>query len=62
MFVSSKALRTAVTSIAAGAMSLGLLTAGAGTVQAAEQVCTGTTSIYGVLDDGRLTYSSITPG
>ncbi|MEE1789243.1 CHAP domain-containing protein, partial [Streptomyces sp. BE308] len=46
----------------AGAMSLGLLTAGAGTVQAAEQVCTGTTSIYGVLDDGRLTYSSITPG
>ncbi|MEE1795856.1 peptidase S1 and S6, partial [Streptomyces sp. BE308] len=58
----SSKTRTTVGLLLAGAMSLGLLTAGAGTVQAAEQVCTGTTSIYGVLDDGRLTYSSITPG
>ncbi|MDF6021177.1 tachylectin-related carbohydrate-binding protein [Streptomyces sp. JH34] len=46
----------------AGAVSLSLLTASTGTAQAAEQVCTGTSSIYGILDDGRLTYSAITPG
>ncbi|HWU07070.1 MAG TPA: CHAP domain-containing protein [Streptomyces sp.] len=52
----------AVSLLLAGAVSLSLLTASTGTAQAAEQVCTGTSSIYGILDDGRLTYSAITPG
>ncbi|MGC5342514.1 tachylectin-related carbohydrate-binding protein [Streptomyces sp. DT24] len=45
----------------AGALSFGAFTATTGTAQAADQVCTGTTSIYGVLDDGRLTYSAVNP-
>lgn len=43
------------------ALALGLLTVSSGTTQAADQVCTGTTSIYGILADGRLTYSAINP-
>ncbi|BBC34925.1 hypothetical protein SGFS_062190 [Streptomyces graminofaciens] len=58
MFTSSKALRTAATALAAGALSAGMLTVTAGTAQAAE-VCSGTASVYGVLDDNRLTYTAI---
>ncbi|MEW2265921.1 CHAP domain-containing protein [Streptomyces sp. NPDC047853] len=60
MFKNTKTLRTAVTTLAAGALSLGLLTTATGTAQAA-LVCDGTVSVYGVLADGRLTFSSINP-
>ncbi|MFF5448092.1 CHAP domain-containing protein [Streptomyces sp. NPDC012888] len=61
-FASSKTLRTAATALAAGALSLGLVSAGTATATAAEsQICSGTTSVYGVLPDGRLTYTAINP-
>ncbi|MFC0498522.1 CHAP domain-containing protein [Streptomyces mutabilis] len=61
MFRTSRTLRTAVTAVAAGAFSLGLVTANTGTAAAAETVCSGTASVYGILPDGRLTYSAINP-
>ncbi|MEU1220118.1 peptidase S1 and S6, partial [Streptomyces microflavus] len=64
MKTTSTSARRAIGALLTGAVSLGMLTVGVGTgtAQAAEQVCTGTSSIYGVLDDGRLTYTAITPG
>ncbi|MEU7278979.1 CHAP domain-containing protein [Streptomyces sp. NPDC045431] len=61
MFGTSQTLRTAVTALAAGAVSLGLVTLNASTASADTTVCSGTASIYGVLPDGRLTYSAINP-
>ncbi|MFW3475153.1 CHAP domain-containing protein [Streptomyces microflavus] len=63
MKTTSTSARRAIGALLTGAVSLGMLTVGVdtGTAQAAEQVCTGTSSIYGVLDDGRLTYTAITP-
>ncbi|MFI5754719.1 CHAP domain-containing protein [Streptomyces sp. NPDC051569] len=57
------ALRSTLVGLAAGAMSLGLMTANAGSATAAPvaETCTGTASIYGTLADGRLTYSAIDP-
>ncbi|WP_435859460.1 hypothetical protein [Streptomyces tanashiensis] len=54
------------TTIAAlsGALGAGLLTAatvGAAPVAQAATTCNGTASIYGILPDGRLTFSTITP-
>ncbi|XMN09072.1 hypothetical protein ACK8N7_25060 [Streptomyces griseobrunneus] len=64
MKTTSTSARRTIGALLTGAVSLGMLTVGVGTgtAQAAEQVCTGTSSIYGVLDDGRLTYTAITPG
>jgi hypothetical protein len=55
-----KTLRAAVGALAAGAFVLGLLTAATGTARAAAQ-CSGSVSVYGILADGRLTYSAIDP-
>ncbi|MFE7775902.1 CHAP domain-containing protein [Streptomyces sp. NPDC057445] len=59
MFASSKSLRTTAATLAAGALSLGLLTATAPAASAADTVCTGQASVYGILGDDRLTYSAI---
>ncbi|WP_256103495.1 CHAP domain-containing protein [Streptomyces sp. ODS05-4] len=61
MSTASRASRAGITLLTTGALSLGLLTANAGTAAAAEQVCSGIASVYGVLPDGRLTYSAINP-
>ncbi|MFI1889285.1 peptidoglycan DD-metalloendopeptidase family protein [Streptomyces jumonjinensis] len=45
----------------AGAMTLGLATVSTSPAQAADAPCTGTVSLYGVLPDGRLTFSQIAP-
>ncbi|WP_053754664.1 tachylectin-related carbohydrate-binding protein [Streptomyces sp. MMG1533] len=46
--------------LAAGALSAGLLTVTAPMAEAAT-TCSGSVNIYGVLDDGRLTFSQINP-
>jgi hypothetical protein len=55
-----KAGRRAAGVLTAGALGLGMLTVTATTAEAAT-TCAGSVSIYGVLDDGRLTYSQLNP-
>ncbi|MEV0218274.1 tachylectin-related carbohydrate-binding protein [Streptomyces sp. NPDC050704] len=57
---SSKARRAATGALLAGSLSFGLLTASTTTAQAGTE-CGGSVSVYGLLDDGRLTFSSINP-
>ncbi|MEW2517102.1 tachylectin-related carbohydrate-binding protein [Actinacidiphila alni] len=54
------ALRTVVGALAAGALAVGLFTVSAGSAQAGTE-CGGSVSVYGILPDGRLTYSAINP-
>ncbi len=57
---SFRALRATVGALAAAALSVCLLTTSTGTAQAATS-CGGSVSVYGILSDGRLTYSAIDP-
>lgn len=59
MFPTSKKLRTTVAGLALTAASMGLVTATGAQPAVAAEVCTGTASVYGILGDGRLTYSAI---
>jgi hypothetical protein len=57
----SSTVRRAVTGLlAACSLAFGFLTATTGSAQA-DTSCSGSVSVYGVLDDGRLTYSAINP-
>ncbi len=57
-----KRLRTSVAgAVLAAALSVGFLTVSTGTAQAVAS-CGGDVSVYGVLSDGRLTYTAIDPG
>jgi hypothetical protein len=54
-------IRTSVTgAVVAAALSVGLLTVAAGSAHATTS-CTGDVSMYGVLADGRMTYTAIDP-
>jgi hypothetical protein len=56
-----KRIRTSVTgAMLAAALSVGFLTVSAGAAHAAAS-CSGDVSLYGVLSDGRLTYTAIAP-
>ncbi|MEV0218275.1 tachylectin-related carbohydrate-binding protein [Streptomyces sp. NPDC050704] len=52
--------RSAVGAVLAGTMSLGFVSVSTGAAHAIAS-CTGDVSVYGVLADGRLTYSAIAP-
>jgi len=56
----ARALRAAAGALAAAALSATLLTAAPGTARA-DTSCAGSVSVYGILPDGRLTYSAIDP-
>ncbi|QPL93687.1 peptidase S1 and S6 [Streptomyces clavuligerus] len=58
------ALRAATGALLSGAVGAGLLTAATVATAPAAQAatsCSGTASVYGILDDGRLTFSAINP-
>ncbi|MFE0738678.1 peptidase S1 and S6, partial [Streptomyces sp. NPDC058855] len=58
------ATRRAIGTVLAGAAGAALLTVGTVTQAPdaeASTTCTGTASVYGILPDGRLTYSAINP-
>jgi hypothetical protein len=57
----SRVLRATVGALAAGALSAVLLVGAGGGVARAAASCGGSVSVYGVLADGRLTYSAIDP-
>ncbi|MFD0303989.1 peptidase S1 and S6, partial [Streptomyces sp. NPDC127123] len=59
-----QAARKATVAALSGALGAGLLTVaavGAAPAARAATTCAGTASLYGVLPDGRLTFSTITP-
>ncbi len=60
MLKPSRVIRAFMGALAAGALSFGLLTTGTAPAHAATG-CSGSVSVYGVLSDGRLTYSAINP-